>query len=85
MPFEVIWAKKAKNSLKALDKAAARRIVDKVESLAGRETVFLEKVKGKDFYKYRVGRYRVFIDKFPATKKLVVLLVRHRKKAYKNI
>ena len=85
MSFEIIWSNRAKKDLKNLDKKIARRIVNKIETLREKENVFLEKVKDKDFYKYRVGQYRVFIDKFPVTKKLGVLHIRHRKNAYKNI
>lgn len=87
MPFEIIWTKKAKKDLKLIDTHIARRIVDRVDDIGQQkeEMIFLEKVKEKDFFKFRVGSYRVFIDKFFATKKLVILHVRHRKNAYKNL
>ena len=85
MPFEIIWTSRARKDLKLIDKPIAERIFNKVQELEIKEAVFLEKVSGKDFFKFRVGKYRVFIDKFPATKKLVILHVIHRKKAYKNI
>ena len=46
------------------------------------DSVFLEAVKGTPYQKVRVGHYRVIVQKFPATKKLVVLRVKHRKKVY---
>lgn len=85
MPFEIIWTKRAKKDLKLIDKPIARRILEKIEGLGRQEEIFLGKVKGKDFYKFRVGRYRAFIDKFPATHRLVIIHVRHRRSAYKNI
>ena len=85
MSFEIIWANRAKKDLKLLDKAIARRILSKVEELGRKESVFLEKVKGWDFYRCRIGSYRVFIDKFSAIRRLFVLHVRHRKSAYKRI
>lgn len=84
MPWELIWTKKGKASLKALEKAIAQRVFLKLEELASRESVFLEQVKGKSFFKYRVGSYRVLLNKFPATKKLAVLFINHRKKVYKR-
>ena len=85
MPFVVIWTNRSKKDLKLADKQTALRAIEKVDSLGKQETVFLEKVKGTPYYKYRVGKYRVLIEKFPATKKLFILKVRHRKKFYKNI
>ena len=85
MPFEVIWTKRSKKDLKLIDRTIAARIVEKVEALGNNEIVFLEKAKGTPYYKYRVGKYRVLIKKFPATKKLFIMRARHRKKIYKNI
>ncbi len=85
MPFEVIWTNRSKKDLKLVDKTMAARIVEKVEALGAQDSIFLEKVKGTPYNKFRVGRYRVLIKKFPATKKLFILRARHRKKVYKNI
>jgi mRNA-degrading endonuclease RelE of RelBE toxin-antitoxin system len=85
MAFQVIWSNRSKKDLKLLDKKIASRITGKVDLLVSQETIFLEKVKGTDYFKYRVGHYRILIEKFPATKKLFIRKVRHRKKFYKNV
>ena len=85
MPFEIILTEKAKKCLKELDKPIAARIADKLDELSQKEIVFLEKIEGRDFYKLRIGNYRVLIQKFPATKKLLVLKIGHRRNIYKNI
>ncbi len=85
MPFEIIWADRARKDLKALDRQTAKRVFERVCGLADTERLFLEKVKGQTFYKFRVGNYRVFIDKYPLKNTLAVLMARHRKKAYKNL
>lgn len=85
MAFQVIWSNRSKKDLKLLDKKTASRIADKVDLLALQDTIFLEKVKGTTYFKYRVGHYRILIEKFPATKKLFIRKARHRKKFYKNI
>ena len=85
MPFEIIWSNRAKKDLIKLEKHIAKRIINKIVALPQKEKPLLEKVKGKDFFKYRVGDYRVLIDRYPLKKKLVILTIMHRKKAYKNI
>lgn len=85
MPFEIIWSNRSKKDLKLLDKVAASRIIDRVVSLGKQETVFFEKTKGTPYYKFRVGKYRILIQKFPAKKKIFILKVRHRRKFYKNL
>ena len=85
MAFEVIWTNRSKKDLKLLDRQTALRIIEKVDMFSGQDSVFLEKVKGTEYFKSRVGRYRVLVKKFPASKKLFVLKVRHRKKFYKGL
>jgi len=85
MPFQLIWTNRSKKDLKQIETPIASRIIDKLDALGKKDFVFLDKVKGTDYYKFRVGDYRVLIDKFPATKKLFIMKVRHRKKFYKNL
>jgi len=83
--FKVIWTERAKKDLGSLEKDLAKRIFLKIEWLGSADFLFLEKVKGKEFFKYRVGKYRVFIDKLTEKQILFILAVRHRKKAYKSL
>lgn len=85
MVFELIWTGKAKKDLKKLEHLAAKRIFEKIIKASREEQFFLEKVKGFSFFKFRVGDYRVLIKKFSATKKLVILGIKHRKNTYKNL
>lgn len=85
MVFEVVWTEKSKKGLKLLDKPVADRIISKVEELAEKDIISLEKLEGKDFFKFRIGDYRVLIRKFVATQKLFILKVGHRRNIYKNI
>lgn len=85
MPFELIWTERSKKDLKLIDKGIAARIIERAEMLALQETVFLEKVGGTKYYKFRVGNYRILVEKFPATKRLFIARVGHRRNIYKNI
>jgi len=85
MPFEVIWTKKAKKNLKLIEKTIASRIFEKVEELGRQDFVFLEKIKNSQYRKFRIGKYRVLIKKFPATKKLFIMKIGHRKNIYKKL
>ena len=85
MAFELVWSKNAQKDLSKLQKHTAQRIKNKIKTLVSETRPELEKVKGQDFYKYRIGHYRVFLDVYPFNKKLVVLKIRHRKNAYKKL
>ncbi len=85
MPFDIIWTKKAEKNLKLIDKKVALIIYEKIEELKMQECIFLEKLKNSNYYKFRIGKYRVLIRKFPAVKKLFIMKVGHRKNIYKKI
>jgi len=85
MSYDVILAKKAIKELGKLEKPVSKRILKKIKELQFQDEPLIEKVKNQNFYKFRVGDYRAFIDKYPLRKKLVVTEIRHRKKAYKNL
>ncbi|MBS3061977.1 MAG: type II toxin-antitoxin system RelE/ParE family toxin [Candidatus Diapherotrites archaeon] len=82
MPFTLVWTNRAKKDLESLEKELTRRILDKMELFEKEDSVFLEAVKGTPYQKVRVGHYRVIVQKFPATKKIIVLRIEHRKKVY---
>jgi len=82
MPFVLIWTNRSKKDLESLEKQLIRRVVEKMELFEKEDSVFLESIKGTQYHKVRVGHYRVIVQKFPATKKLVVLRVQHRKNVY---
>ncbi len=60
------------------------KIAKKIDELKIQETPYIEKLEGFDFYKIRIGKYRIIIDKYPATKTLVILRIEDRKKVYKK-
>ena len=81
MTYEVEFKPRALKDLKAVDRAEARRIVEKIKSmhedLAGdvkRLTNFTPE------YRLRVGNYRVLFEL--EDDKVVIYRIRHRKDAY---
>ena len=85
MVFELVWSKNARKDISKLETQLSKRIKNKIKKLSLDDPPELEKVKGQDFYKYRIGHYRVFFDAYPFSKKLVVLQIKHRKNAYKKL
>ncbi len=83
MPFVIIWSETAMKELSKHEKTIADRIVTKIEYANATHALRLEKVEGKPYFKYRVGDYRVFIEKrLPDT--IEIIHLEHRKKAYKK-
>lgn len=84
MPLAIVWSNRSRKDLKSLEKQVAKRIFEKIISFNAQDLLFLEKVAGQVFFKYRVGSYRIFFEKAPDGT-LIVLTVLHRKNAYKNL
>jgi mRNA interferase RelE/StbE len=84
MNFVVHWSDDVRKQLENLEKSIAERIVDKVESIKDNPFHYVRKLKEYDFYRLRVGDYRVImsIDNW----KLIILVIEvgHRKNIYKK-
>jgi mRNA interferase RelE/StbE len=84
--YEVIWQEKVLQDLEAIDKKDAYRIVERVKtSLVQNPTGLGTPLKGifKGLFRYRYGMYRVLYAVDIAEQKVIVLHVKHRKKAYR--
>ncbi len=85
MSYEVVWDPVALNFLRKLEKEIAKRIVQKIEEEIKLEPErFVEKLVWEDFYKIRIGTYRLFVDLTYNPNKLYIRTIKHRKNAYKK-
>ena len=62
----------------------ARRIVSKVNSIKDSPFHFLEHHEGADFYKLRIGDYRVLVDVDTAEKIIYLRVLGHRRNIYQR-
>jgi mRNA interferase RelE/StbE len=84
MNFSVSWNLKSKKFLRKLPKEISKRIVLKVKFIRNDPFYYLEHYEGDDFYKLRVGDYRLLIDVDHSNKILKVQVVGHRKDIYQH-
>lgn len=84
MRYSVNWNPKAKKFLYKLPKEISRRIVMKTKLIRNNPFHHLEHYEGDDFYKLRVGDYRLLVDVNHSNKELMIQVVGHRKDIYKN-
>ena len=83
--FEIRWDKKAKEELKKFEIFVARRIVKKIKGLANDpHSGNVKRLVGSDYYRLRVGDYRVIFDIKEKLRVLLVLKIGHRKNVYKK-
>jgi mRNA interferase RelE/StbE len=84
MTFVVRWSKQAERFLGNLPAEVARRIVHKVNTITDSPFHFLEHYEGADFYKLKVGSYRLLVDVDPTVNAISVRVLGHRRNVYKR-
>jgi len=84
MKFSIIWNPVALKFLRKLPKEIAQRIVMKVRELEENPFHYLEHLENSDYYKLRVGDYRLLMDVDFRKKIMMVRVIDHRKNIYKH-
>jgi len=84
MSYSVDWHPNVRKFLRKLPRDLSKRIVYKVKEIRSDPFHYLEHFEGKDYYKFRVGDYRLLIDVDIKNKILFVRVLGHRKNVYKN-
>lgn len=90
MNYKIIFDKSADKQLKKLDKTQQRIIVNWIiKNLENTNDprVFGKALKGnlKDYWRYRVGDYRIIADINDAVVKILIIEIGHRKDIYKKL
>ncbi len=84
MAYEVKWTEVSLKQLEKLDKIYAKKIIDKVESIANDPFSFVRKLKGFNLYKLRIGDYRAIMSIENNRMIIFVLEVGHRSVIYRK-
>jgi mRNA interferase RelE/StbE len=83
--WEVFWDEKSLEDLQSLDKATAKKIVNKVSKFLARDPIALGKpLSGRlgGLMRYRFGDYRVIFEVNKMVVQILVLRIGHRKNIY---
>lgn len=83
--YKVIFDDNAIEFLEKLDKKNRKRIFNKIMSTKEEPLRYFEKLTSINYYKLRVGDYRVVADIDKNEIKILVLLIGHRKNIYDKI
>ena len=82
MSYSVEWHPKTRKFLTKLPSGVSARIVLKVKEVQEDPFRYLEHYEGNDYYKLRVGDYRLLIDVDNKNKVLLVQIIGHRSNIY---
>lgn len=83
MTWSVLWSDKSKKQLRKIDKKIAKRIVDAVEDITEDPFMIVSKLTGSQFFRLRVGDYRVIMDLQQSKMIVFVVETGNRKRIYK--
>lgn len=83
--YEIVFARTARKELELIDNDLVRRILRKIESLSSiPRHSGCEKLKGEEnLWRVRVGNYRIIYSVYDNKKLIDIILIRHRKDAYR--
>jgi mRNA interferase RelE/StbE len=82
--FAIHWSKQAERYLAKLPRKIAQRIVNKVNSIKDNPYHFLKRYEGADFYKLRVGAYRLIVDVGVMKNVISIRVLGHRRNIYQR-
>jgi len=84
MPWKIRWTDTAIRDLRSLDRAVARRIIDRLERASTNPEHYFERLVGSDERKLRVGDFRLLAAFSPSRQIIVVERVDHRRRIYQR-
>jgi len=83
---EIIWKQPALDFLRKLDNVNSKRIVKKVDDeIKHNIKRYIKGLVNLDFFKIRIGDYRLFVDYDFSKDKLEINTIKPRKDAYKKL
>lgn len=83
MIWSVSWSDKSKKQLSKIDKKIISRIIDGVEDIKEDPFRAVSKLTGSQFFRLRVGDYRVILDLQQGKMIIFVVETDNRKRIYK--
>ena len=84
MEYKIVWSIPAVKELKHLDRSIAKRIYEKVDLLSYNPERYVEKLVRYQYYRLRIGDYRVILDIQHEMVRILILKVGHRSNVYER-
>jgi len=84
--YEVLYYSKAEKELSKINKNEAKVIFVKISQLKTEPRPNLSiKLKGYEYYRLRIGNYRVIYQIDDENKKINIITIKHRSEVYSNL
>ena len=82
--FELFFTSESKKFLKILNKQDSKRIISTLERCRIRPQAHVKKLVSSQYFRLRVGDYRVILDIKAGKLLIIVVEIGHRKNIYKS-
>ena len=83
MAYKIKVTDTAKKQLKKLDRQTAKRIDKKLHEISDDPFLYVTKLVGLEFYKLRVGNYRILMTIEQNNLFIIIIELSHRRNIYK--
>ena len=84
--YEIIYYSKAEKELSKINKKEAKVIYQEISQLKFDPHPQMSiKLKGNEYYRLRIGNYRVIYEIDEKTIKVIVITIKHRSESYINL
>ena len=82
MSYDIQFSKDSRNFFKKLEKSEKEQILKRLQRISVQPEKFLIKLINSDFYKLKIGNFRLFIDLNDSKLIILVLEIGKRKNIY---
>lgn len=82
--FTIVWSERAESQMLKLPHTISKVIYHKVFDLSNDPFKNVKKLRGSNYFRLRVGDYRVIFDMHKNELRILVVFVGHRKNIYKR-
>ena len=83
--YEIVFSQDAEKYFKKLEKELQKRIINSLERIKVLPLSYIERLVGLNYYKLRVGDYRIIIDLKQDKMVIFIIKIGHRKDIYKDL
>jgi len=84
MAWDIEWSRTTEKQLSKIDKKNAQKIVSRLDAITDNPYAHIEKLRGNDLYKLRVGSYRVIMTLQQQNMIIFIVETGHRSTVYRN-
>ena len=81
--YKIRIKKSVKKDISSFDKKLNQRLLKSIQKLQSNPYINAKKITGQEFYRVRVGKYRIIYEIIQVDSEVIIYKIGHRKDIYK--